>query len=181
MDRLRHGSALRLAFALGWLASAAPAQAQVPWNPRAPENNQVRPSFNYATVEEVLNAIGARHERSGTSPARPLIVVTFANGRRAVLSLSLSTYSYIYNTIIPPLFLSSLWSTINVSLSLRATFLGSAGFAFQGVILGTGHPCKFSSVTYSFHVSLSVCFFGLLCFMVFFFFCILLEKSKSCF
>ena len=60
--------------------------AQTPWNPRAPENNQHRPAFNNATVEEVLNAIGARHQRAGT-PARPLIAVTFANNRRAVISL----------------------------------------------------------------------------------------------
>src|SRR6185503_2404184 len=33
--------------------AATPAVAQVPWNPRAPENNQVRSSFNYGTVEEV--------------------------------------------------------------------------------------------------------------------------------
>ena len=68
------------------LASADPALAQAPWSPRAPENNQVRPTFNNATVEEVLNAIGARHQRAGT-PGRPLIAVAFANNRRAVISL----------------------------------------------------------------------------------------------
>ena len=62
------------------LASADPALAQAPWSPRAPENNQVRPTFNNATVEEVLNAIGARHQRAGT-PGRPLIAVAFANNR----------------------------------------------------------------------------------------------------
>jgi hypothetical protein len=66
---------------------ATAAKAQVPWNPRAPENNQLRPAFSYATVEESLNAIRARHQRSGTSPGRPLIVATFPNNRRAVLSL----------------------------------------------------------------------------------------------
>ena len=65
---------------------AGSAGAQTPFNPRAPENSQVRPSFNNAAVEEVLNAIGARHQRSG-SPARPLIAVSFANNRRAVISL----------------------------------------------------------------------------------------------
>jgi hypothetical protein len=75
-------AALPLAAAL-----SGPAAAQVPWNPRAPENNQLRPAFNNANVEEVLAAIGARYQRSGTSPARPLIVVTFPNGRRAVVSL----------------------------------------------------------------------------------------------
>jgi hypothetical protein len=68
-------------------AIAGAAQAQVPWNPRAPENGQIRPAFNYTTVEEVLGAIGARFQRSGTGPARPLIVATFPNGRRAVISL----------------------------------------------------------------------------------------------
>ena len=68
-------------------AAAGSAHAQVPWNPRAPENNQLRPAFNYASVEEVLSAIGARHQRSSASPARPLIAVTFANNRRAVISL----------------------------------------------------------------------------------------------
>ena len=87
MDRLRDGAALRLALALALGALAGAAEAQVPWNPRAPENRQFRPAFNYATVEEVLNAIRARHQRSGTNPARPLIVATFPNGRRAVLSL----------------------------------------------------------------------------------------------
>ena len=77
--------------AIGALAlsalTAGGAAAQVPWNPRALENNQLRPTFNNATVEEVLAAIGARHQRSGSSPARPLIAVAFANNRRAVISL----------------------------------------------------------------------------------------------
>ena len=81
-DRVRR----LLAFAALGLADGA-AQGQVPWNPRAPENAQVRPAFTYASVEEVLNAIGARHQRSGTAPGRPLIVATFPNRRRAVLSL----------------------------------------------------------------------------------------------
>ena len=84
--RADHGPPLRL-FACAALGLAGGAQAQVPWNPRAPENKQIRPAFNYATVEEVLNAIRARHQRSGTNPARPLIVATFPNNRRAVLSL----------------------------------------------------------------------------------------------
>ena len=41
-------------------AAAMPAAAQVPWNPAAPENRQVLPTFNYATVESVLASIGAR-------------------------------------------------------------------------------------------------------------------------
>ena len=42
------------------------------------------PTFNYATVESVIAAIGARAERRGT-PERPALAVTFANGRRAAL------------------------------------------------------------------------------------------------
>jgi hypothetical protein len=75
-----------LLFSVVFFCSASTIHAQVPWNPRAPENSQLRPSFNYATVEEVLNAIGARYQRSGANPARPLIVAAFPNGRRAVLS-----------------------------------------------------------------------------------------------
>ena len=66
-------------------ASAAPAQnVQAParFNPAAPENRQVLPTFNYATVEAVLTQIGARFERRGTAE-RPVLTVTFANGRRA--------------------------------------------------------------------------------------------------
>lgn len=86
MDRLRHGATLT---ALG-LAVAVPlsaARAAVPWNPRAPENSQLLPAFSYGTVETVLDAIRATHRRAGTSPARPLIAVTFPNGRQAVISL----------------------------------------------------------------------------------------------
>jgi hypothetical protein len=73
-------------FAMALLA-AAPAAGQVPWNPAAPENRQLLPTFNYATVESVLGSIRARSQRSGTTPARPLIVATFPNNRRAVVSL----------------------------------------------------------------------------------------------
>jgi Putative bacterial sensory transduction regulator len=65
----------------------SPVHGAVPWNPRAPENGQLLPAFNYATVETVLDAIRATHRRAGTSAARPLIAVTFPNGRRAVISL----------------------------------------------------------------------------------------------
>lgn len=64
--------------------TAASAQAPAPWNPAAPENRQVVPTFNYATVESVLTAIGARSERRGT-PDRPALAVTFANNRRAAI------------------------------------------------------------------------------------------------
>lgn len=63
---------------------AAPTPRRVPWNPAAPENRQVLPTFNYETVEGVLNAISARYERRGTAE-RPALAVTFANGRRAAI------------------------------------------------------------------------------------------------
>ncbi|HET9426831.1 MAG TPA: YbjN domain-containing protein [Allosphingosinicella sp.] len=63
-----------------------PAIAQSParWNPAAPENRQVLPTFNYATVESVLTAIGASSQRRG-SAERPALAVTFSNGRRAAI------------------------------------------------------------------------------------------------
>ena len=68
-------------------AAAAPAAAQTPpvrWNPAAPENRQLLPTFNYATVESVLAAIGASSERRGTAD-RPALDVTFPNNRRAAI------------------------------------------------------------------------------------------------
>lgn len=63
------------------------AGAAIPrWNPKAPENNQVLPAFNYGTVEGVLSAIGARYQRSG-SAGKPTLLVTFPNKRKAVLTL----------------------------------------------------------------------------------------------
>ena len=64
-------------------ASAASAQGVVPpkFNPRAPENSQVLASFNYNSVESVLNGIGARHQRAG----EPALLVSFPNNRKAVL------------------------------------------------------------------------------------------------
>jgi len=78
---------MRAAFAalvLVAIAAAAPAQQPVRWNPAAPENRQLLPTFNYATVESVLAAIGARSERRGTAD-RPALAVTFANDRRAAI------------------------------------------------------------------------------------------------
>ncbi len=79
---------MRAAFAgliLLTTATAAAAQAPpVPWNPAAPENRQLLPTFNYATVEGVLAGIGARSERRGTAD-RPALAVTFANNRRAAI------------------------------------------------------------------------------------------------
>jgi hypothetical protein len=81
-------AAMKLLFALSLplAALAGPAAAQAParWNPAAPENRQVLPTFNYATVEPVIAAIGARAERRGTAD-RPALAVTFANGRRAAI------------------------------------------------------------------------------------------------
>ena len=46
---------------------AAGADAPVRWNPAAPENRQVLPTFNYATVEGVL----ARSARASSGAGRP--------------------------------------------------------------------------------------------------------------
>ena len=73
------------AFVLLNIGAAAAAQtAPARWNPAAPENRQVLPTFNYATVESVLAAIGARAERRGSAD-RPALAVTFANNRRAAI------------------------------------------------------------------------------------------------
>ena len=73
------------------LVAAAPVSgggvATQRWNPRAPENAQLLPTLSYATVEPVLNAIGARHQRAG-QPGKPAIAVTFPNDRKAMLVLS---------------------------------------------------------------------------------------------
>ena len=76
-----------LCVALILINLAAPVAAQTAparWNPAAPENRQVLPTFNYATVEAVLTAIGATSERRG-SAERPALAVTFANNRRAAI------------------------------------------------------------------------------------------------
>ena len=66
------------------ISAGAAAQAPTRWNPAAPENRQLMPTFNYATVESVLAGIGARSERRGTVD-RPALAVTFANNRRAAI------------------------------------------------------------------------------------------------
>lgn len=80
------GTAAATATATAAPAAAAPVPGVVPpkFNPRAPENNQVVANFNYANVEAVLNAIGARHQRAG-EPGKPAILVSFPNNRKAVL------------------------------------------------------------------------------------------------
>jgi hypothetical protein len=78
---------MRAALAVLMLLAAAPAVAQTAparWNPAAPENRQLLPTFNYATVESVLAQIGARSERRGTAD-RPALAVTFPNNRRAAI------------------------------------------------------------------------------------------------
>jgi hypothetical protein len=66
------------------LAAAAVAAPLPPWNPAAPENRQVLPTFNYATVESVLTQIRARFERRGTAD-RPALQIIFPNNRRAAI------------------------------------------------------------------------------------------------
>ena len=73
---------IMLNIAAAGAAQTAPAPAR--WNPAAPENRQVLPTFNYATVEGVLTAIGAQSERRGSAD-RPALAVTFANNRRAAI------------------------------------------------------------------------------------------------
>ncbi|MBA3676207.1 MAG: YbjN domain-containing protein [Sphingosinicella sp.] len=74
-------------FILTFMAIAAPA-ASAPgrWNPKAPENNQLLPAFNQANVEAVLNAIGARSQRT-SGGEKPALAITFPNGRKARVSL----------------------------------------------------------------------------------------------
>jgi hypothetical protein len=70
---------------LAFPALASPAAAgQGRWSPDAPSNRQVVPTFNYATLESVLDEIGARHERRGPAE-RPSLLVTFQSGRRAAI------------------------------------------------------------------------------------------------
>ena len=78
---------MRAALGALFLIWASAAEAQVVpqrWNPAAPENRQLLPNFSFATVESVLDSIGARYERAG-SAARPALTVTFPNNRRAAL------------------------------------------------------------------------------------------------
>ncbi len=83
---------VRNLFFLGALFVAGSANAAQPvppprWNPKAPENSQLLPNFSYGTVEPVLSGIGARFQRSGP-PAKPTLLVTFPNNRRATLVFS---------------------------------------------------------------------------------------------
>ena len=71
------------AFSMAAPAGAAPGR----WNPKAPENSELLPAFSHATVEPVLNAIGVRHQRV-MQPGRPGFLLSFANGRKAILTMS---------------------------------------------------------------------------------------------
>lgn len=81
---------LLLAFPVA--AAAAPAAPAAPpppiWNPKAPENRQLVPAFSGTTVAAVLNAIGARYQRSDAEAGRIALLVTFRNGKTALLTLS---------------------------------------------------------------------------------------------
>ena len=81
------------ALALLLASSGASAQAPVPppWNPKAPENTQLLPTFNYATVESVLTAIGATSQRRGTAE-RPTLAVIFSRWTPYFLLGSFSRY-----------------------------------------------------------------------------------------
>jgi hypothetical protein len=78
---------MKIAIAAGAaLALSGAAHATVArWNPKAPENSQMLPAFTLSNVEAVLADVGARYQRSGTA-AKPTMLVTFANGRKAVLT-----------------------------------------------------------------------------------------------
>lgn len=83
MKRLLAGAVLSAVAGSGAGAQVAPPR----FNPAAPENRQVMPSFSYATVEPVLKQIGAQFRRAG-DPARPTLMVTFSNNRRATITMS---------------------------------------------------------------------------------------------
>jgi Putative bacterial sensory transduction regulator len=122
-------------------ALPAPAQAPVRWNPRAPENNQVLATFNYANIEQVLDAIGARHRRGGTTPNRPVILVNFANGRRAVLVLNACDSG---GTVCKAMSIQSYWTRIGNSPPERtaeaiASFNRRLAFA-KAFVAADGRP-----------------------------------------
>ena len=76
-----------LVFFLAAALWVAPTGAAPPrWNPKAPENAQLLPSFSYATVEPVLRSIGARYQRSGGRDA-PVLLVSFSSGSKATLTM----------------------------------------------------------------------------------------------
>ena len=66
------------------LSATADVAAQGRWRPDASDNRQLLPTFNYSTLESVLEEIGARSERRGVGE-RPSLLVTFSSGRRAAI------------------------------------------------------------------------------------------------
>ena len=94
--------------ALSALAAANSAAPAVRWNPKAPENARVLPAFSHGTIEPVLSAIGARFQRSGTA-AKPELLVTFANNRKAVLSMDACN---VKGTACKALSIQSYWTPI---------------------------------------------------------------------
>ena len=73
------------------LSVALPAAGTAPlphWNPKAPENARLLPGFSQASVAEVLGAVGARVQRSGTDAAHSDLLATFPNGTKAVIALN---------------------------------------------------------------------------------------------
>ena len=81
---MRQHASARALLLLSALGLAGEGQAQSRWNPQAAENWQTLPTFNYGSVELVLDQVGIRHERRGT-PERPALLVTFADGRRGAI------------------------------------------------------------------------------------------------
>jgi hypothetical protein len=74
-------------FPLLCLAATAPAGAQsyAHFNPAAPENRQVLPTFSYSTVEPVLTGIGLQFQRMSADPAKPVLLVMFSPSTKALL------------------------------------------------------------------------------------------------
>jgi hypothetical protein len=81
---MKRGAVLFLVGA-GVLLSAAGSLPH--WNPKAPENGRQLPAFTQANVVEVLGAVGARVQRSGTDAANPEFLATFPNGTKALITL----------------------------------------------------------------------------------------------
>lgn len=91
------------------LAIPASAAAEARFNPKDPENTQILPAFSYAAVEPVLAGIGARYQRSTVAPGGPALLVTFANGRKAVILMGMCAGA---GTSCKALSIQAFWSKI---------------------------------------------------------------------
>lgn len=100
----------------------SPAQAQGRWSPDAPGNRQPLPTFNYTTVESVLEEIGAAYERRG-SAERPSLLVTFHSGRRAAIVFGSCTEG---GSLCRAISLQSGWTLPRGASSARAADLTQA-------------------------------------------------------